>query len=110
VQFIADTDLNGENPQFTLTCISTGGPATTVTWTRDSEEISGGMTVLDNAMTAQYTHTVTVTGRLGGQYVCTVSNDKPSQASASYTVEGNIKLLYYYCEYHIHSKHIPHKG
>ena len=94
VQFIADSDLNGENPQFTLTCVSTGGPATTVTWTRDSEEISGGMTVLDNAMTAQYTHTVTVTGRLGGQYVCTVSNDKPSQASASYTVEGNSKPLY----------------
>ena len=64
------------------------------TWTRDSEEISGGMTVLDNAMTAQYTHTVTVNGRLGGQYVCTVSNNKPSQASASYTVEGNIRLLY----------------
>ena len=94
VQFIADSDLNGENPQFTLTCISTGGPATTVTWTRDSEEISGGMTVLDNATTAQYTHTVTVTGRLGGKYVCTVSNDKPSQSSASYTVEGNAKRLY----------------
>ena len=76
VQFIADSDLNGESPQFTLTCISTGGPATTVTWTRDSEEISGGMTVLDNATTAQYTHTVTVTGRLGGQYVvlCPMTN------------------------------------
>ena len=106
VQFIVDSDLSGENPQFTLTCITTGGPATTVTWTRDSEEISGGMTVLDNAMTAQYTHTVTVTGRLGGQYVCTVSNDKPSQASASYTVKGNAKplllcttflLVNYYC-------------
>ena len=94
VRFIVDSDLNGESPQFTLTCITTGGPATTVTWTRDSEEISGGMTVLDNATTAQYTHTVTVTGRLGGQYVCTVSNDKPSQASASYTVEGNIRLSY----------------
>jgi len=90
VQFIY-SDLNGENSQFTLTCISTGGPATTVTWTRDSEEISGGMTVLDNATTAQYTHTVTVTGRLGGQYVCTVFNDKPSQASANYTVKGNVK-------------------
>ena len=94
VQFIVDSHLNGENPQFTLTCISTGGPATTVTWTRDSEKISGGMTVLDNATTAQYTHTVTVTGRLGGQYVCTVSNDKPSQASASYTVKGNARLFY----------------
>ena len=94
VQFIKDSDLNGESPQFTLTCISTGGPATTVTWTRNSEEISGGMTVLDNATTAQYTHTVTVTGRLGGKYVCIVSNGRPSQASASYTVKGNVSQVY----------------
>ena len=102
VHLIADSDLNGENPQFTLTCISTGGPATTVTWNRDSEEILGGMTVLDNATTAQYTHTVTVTGRLGGQYVCTVSNDKPSQTSASYTVKGNAKPLLLRVNYYIH--------
>ena len=43
VMFNVDSDLNGESPQFTLTCTSTGGPATTVTWTRDSETVSGGM-------------------------------------------------------------------
>ena len=80
--FIVDSDLSGESPQFTLTCTSTGGPATTVTWTRDSEVISGGMTVLDDPVTAQYTHTLTVTGRLGGQYQCTVSNSKPSSDTA----------------------------
>ena len=31
MQLTVDSDLNGESPQFTLTCISTGGPATTVT-------------------------------------------------------------------------------
>ena len=46
------------------------------------------MTVLDNPMNATYTHTLTVTGRLGGQYQCTVSNNKPSEASASFTVQG----------------------
>jgi len=85
-----DSDLNGESPQFTLTCTSTGGPATTVTWTRDSETVSGGMTVLDDPVTAQYTHTLTVTWRLGGQYQCTVSNNKPSQDSASITVQGDV--------------------
>ena len=84
-----DSDLNGESPQFTLTCTSTGGPATTVTWTRDSETVSGGMTVLNDPVTAQYTHTLTVTGRLGGQYQCTVSNNKPSQDSAQLTVAGS---------------------
>ena len=87
--FTEDSDLNGENPQFTLTCTSTGGPATTVTWTRDSETISGGMTVLHDPVTAQYTHTLTVTGILGGQYQCNVSNNKPSTATAQLIVLGN---------------------
>ena len=82
-----DSDLNGASPQFTLTCISTGGPATTVTWTRDFDIVTeGAETVLDDRVTAQYTHTLTVTGRLGGLYTCTVANDKPSVATASLTI------------------------
>ena len=91
--FTVDSDLNGANPQFTLTCISTGGPATTVTWTRDSDTITKGTdTILDNQMTAQYTHTLTVTGRLGGLYTCTVVNDKLSEDSANFTVEGKVYI------------------
>ena len=53
-----DSDLNGAIPQFTLTCICTGGPATTVTWTRDSTTVTEGTeTVLNDPVTAQYTHT-----------------------------------------------------
>jgi len=88
MSFDVDSDLNGVSPQFTLTCTSTGGPATNVTWSRDNATVSGGRTVLDDPRTAQYTHTLTVTGRLGGQYQCTVSNNKPSYDSASFTVEG----------------------
>ena len=88
--FTVDSDLNGDSPQFILTCISIAGPITTVTWTRDSETVSGGMTVLDNAVTAQYTHTLTVTGRLGGQYQCTVTNNKPSTATAQLEVQGKL--------------------
>ena len=92
--FSVDSDLNGASPQFTLTCISTGGPATIVTWTRDSDTVTEGTeTVLDDPLTAQYTHNLTVTGRLGGLYTCTVANDKPSQDSAQLLVEGiNIHL------------------
>ena len=95
MQFIEDSDLNGENPQFTLTCISTGGPATTVIWSRDSEEVSGGMTVLNDSVTARYIHTLTVTERLGGQYQCTVSNSKPSSDTASITVQGSVGSYFY---------------
>ena len=85
------SDLNGPTPQFTLTCISTGGPATTVTWTRDSITVTEGTeTVLDDPVTAHYTHTLTVTGRFDthGLYTCSVSNNKPSSDSAQYIVQS----------------------
>ena len=77
-----------DSEQLTLTCISTGGPATTVTWTRDSTTVTeGNETVLDDPVTAEYTHTLTVTA--AGVYTCTVSNNKPSSdTSASITVPG----------------------
>ena len=51
-------DCDGDSSQLTLTCISTGGPATTVTWTRDSVPVSRpASTVLDDPVRAQYTHT-----------------------------------------------------
>ena len=91
-------DFNGASPQFTLTCISTGGPATTVTWTRDSDTVSEGTeTVLDEPVTAQYTHILIVTGRLGGVYTCTVGNNRPSQVSAALSVQGMVTLVLVVC-------------
>ena len=89
VTLTVNSFLNGPTPQFTLTCISTGGPATTVTWTRDSTTVTEGTeTVLDDPVTAQYTHTLTVNGRLGQLYTCTVANNKPSNGSATITIQG----------------------
>ena len=103
ITLTVDSDPNGDSPQFTFTCTSTGGPATTVTWTRNSEKISGGMTVLDDPVTAQYTHTLIGTGRLGGEYKCTVANNKPSTATASFIFKsgnkGIIKLMLYKYQY-----------
>ena len=83
-----NSDLNGGSPQFTLTCISTGGPATTVTWTRDSTTVTeGNMTVLDDTETAQYNHTLTVTGRKPGPYICAVENNISSN-STTYYLQG----------------------
>ena len=106
ITFTVDSDLNGASPQFTLTCISTGGPATTVTWTRDAIPASGDvMTVFNgDTTTPQYTHTLTVTGGsgMGGLYKCTVANNRPSSSSASatYTVQGasdTVLQLYMQC-------------
>ena len=90
--------LNGPSPQFTLICISTGGPATTVTWTRDSVTVTEGTeTVLDDSETSQYSHTLT--GSTAGVYTCTVANNKPSNDSVSYSVEGTkwMSLLFFVC-------------
>ena len=93
------TPVNGASHEFTLTCISTGGPATTVTWTRDEVTVTeGNETVLDDPVTAQYTHTLTVTGRMRQDFTCTVANNKPSNASQTISIEGSLfKIAYGDC-------------
>ena len=77
--------LHNDN-SFTLTCISTGGPATTVTWTRDSTTVTqGAQTVLNDRVTAQYTHTLT--DRAAGLYTCLIANSV-SNVSAKLSVQG----------------------
>ena len=72
----------------TLTCISTGGPATTVTWTRDSTTVTmGNKTMLNDPVTAKYTYTLLVTDKMAGLYTCTVAN-KVSFATAGRIVQG----------------------
>ena len=81
-------DLMYDSDQLTLTCISTGGPATTVSWTRDNVNITGEQneTVLNDPETTRYTHTLSIS--TAGVYTCTVANKKPSSASARITVTG----------------------
>ena len=80
-----------------LTCISTGGSATNVTWTRGSDEdnlmpVSDNMqvSVLVNATTAEYVHTLNVSGtKYSAVYGCSVSNNKPSSAEVIATLTNN---------------------
>ena len=98
--FTLTVDIDGASPQFILTCISTGGPATTATWTRDSTPVTeGNETVLLNSITAEYLHTLKVTGDIKGRYTCTVANNKPSNASATMECEAACILagIFHYC-------------
>ena len=75
----------------------TGSGGTSGIYRCDIETVSGVMTVLNNAVTAQYcTHTLTVTGRLGGEYQCNVTNNKPSTATAQLTVQSKLIKLFYF--------------
>ena len=75
-----DSDRNGDSPQFTLACISSGGPASCVIWRIDKRRIADPITtsVLTDSVAGRYTHTLTVTERIGGTYSCSVANDKPA--------------------------------
>ena len=77
-----------------LTCISTGGPATNVTWTTGTNLVpvseNTSVSVLVNAATARYTHTVNVSEtELFAVYGCSVSNNKPSSAKVIVMIGDN---------------------
>ena len=95
-----------------LTCISTGGPATNVMWTRGNDEDSlmpvsddTHVSVLVNAATAQYNHTLNVSGtELSAVYGCSVSNNKPSSAKVITTITKNgmnllVNTVHHCCPY-----------
>ena len=78
------TSLVYDNQSITLTCTSTGGPATTVTWRRDGTVITLSTTyqqtkrLTDNS-TATYQTILTIDPSVGqsgivGTYSCTVEN------------------------------------
>ena len=84
LQFELTSELNATTPTFTLTCTSTAGPATTVSWTVNNRTVTEDE---DHHITSQillypkkatYNHTLAVTGRLLGRYECRVSNRESS--------------------------------
>ena len=94
MNFQLTSELDATTPTFNLTCISTGGTATTVTWTSNSRPVTDDSAhyimsqVLTDAEPAIYNHTLMVTGRLVGVYECNVSNNKPPSSSKMQSVVG----------------------
>ena len=82
-------------PSFTLGCISTSGPPSVVTWTRDGITLLMDSNhvltqTLVNSVTATYYNNLTVNGTLPGLYRCTVTSIKPvigERLSASQEVD-----------------------
>ena len=82
------TELTFDRESRTLTCTSTGGPATTVTWTKDGAVITPSTThqqtqMIVDAVEGIYQNTLTiaqsVTGEnLYGLYSCMVENSRGS--------------------------------
>ena len=85
------TTTEAPTPVFTLTCTSTGGPASTVTWTKDCTPVPNDINHLQSKNlldgdTGTYASVLTVTGPDYGEYKCIVTNSKGSAASTGYTI------------------------
>lgn len=104
VSFSGIDITNGSSPPFTLTCVSMNLPPTAVEWRLDGEGLTNisTTTVLDDRVTTQYTHKLTVTERKGGNYECIVTSfyfnltvNPPIVDSATFTVHGKWELESY---------------
>ena len=79
--FTLHTEPSVDPPEFSITCRSRGGPATTVEWLIDGvpvEEDSNHTThqiIVDKSALTVYDNTLTVRGRQLGTYTCAVSNN-----------------------------------
>ena len=88
IQFQLTSEVDAATPVFTLTCTSTGGPATIVSWQRDGVVVSGEITELTDPVNATYTSTLNVTGRETGSYYCVVANSRSSVTSRMLLLQG----------------------
>ena len=90
--FTLDSEVSEDPPEFTLTCVSKGGPATRVVWSRDGKEITENSTystsqiIVDTFSIPVYNNTLRVRGREGGVYRCTVSLSVSLPVSAQLTM------------------------
>ena len=94
IQFTLTSALTAETPVFTLTLTSTGGPTTTVTWERDTVELTDNdeytiSQIVVDTVQAEYSNQLTVTGRLTGDYRCMVFNIR-GDASRQLDIESKL--------------------
>ena len=99
LNFELTSELDSTTPTFTLTCTSTGGPVTTVTWMRDGEVLTenGNYNITSQVLlhpeNATYNHTLTVIGRPVGEYECIVSNIRTPSSSGNLVVQSEYRLI-----------------
>ena len=82
--FFLHTEPNASVPEFTVTCRTYGGPATTVQWTWlipsdkvDIHKVLNGsyQVIVDKSELSIYDNHVHIMGQIGGQYGCFISNN-----------------------------------
>ena len=81
VNFILHTEPRASVPEFTISCRTHGGPATTVLWTvngvsvQEDSDHETNQLILDTSLNSVYDNRLRVRGRKNGTYNCSVSNN-----------------------------------
>ena len=81
MNFTLHTEPNASVPEFTISCRTHGGPATTVQWTVNGYRVQEdryretSQLILDTSLDSVYDNRLRVRGRRSGTYNCTVGNN-----------------------------------
>ena len=90
--FQLTSEIESMEVTFSLTCNTTGGPVSSVIWTRDGLLLDNtGPLVLTNASTASYTNVLEENNRTPGTYTCQIrGTDNQILDSKDFIVQGII--------------------
>lgn len=83
VSFTLHTELRASVPEFTISCLTHGGPASTVGWTvpvQDDYETS--QVILDTSHNSVYDNRLRVRGRIAGIYTYIITSAYPLAGDA----------------------------
>ena len=79
--FTLHTGLRASVPEFTISCCTHGGPATTVQWrvngvsVEEDSDHETSQIILDTSHNSVYDNRLRVRGRTSGNYNCSIGND-----------------------------------
>ncbi len=88
-------DLVFSRSSLTLTCVSNGGPASEVVWTKDGYAVSTGYTLtqtISYSPTTSYENVLTASSiaDLVGNFTCTVSNSRGTSNTETLQIVGEL--------------------
>ena len=97
VSFTLHTELRASVPEFTISCLTHGGPASIVGWTVDGVKVNidheTSQVILDTSLNSVYDNRLRVRGRRTGTYYCIIIasfNKSHALAESSETIAGII--------------------
>ena len=81
MNFTLHTEPNASVPEFTISCRTHGGPATTVQWTvngvpvQEDSDHETSQLILDTSLNSVYDNRLRVRGRRSGTYCCKIESN-----------------------------------